>query len=340
MKNPIRTTLEFFELLKKRLFYILASVVVIGEVSDLFLITHPPVITITNIIVASIVFIVIILFYYRVINLRAANFIVVYLLLFNLVFSPYFSLSQPDIVIRLLRISIFANTLILMAGFIINKNHSLVIGAIYYINFGVMFFLIKDKHLFTVFSTIIIVSVGFIIGVYYMINVLVNALYEQKRLLKESFKMNDKLQYANESKQKMLSMVSHDLRGPFSTILGFIDLLEHKVEKNDKDAIVKYLTALRDSANNSYFLLVNLLDWTKMEQGKMIFKPEECEINEILNPIIELTRYEMEHKNITLLYDVPENIIIHADKNMLSSLFRNLLTNAVKFTLSGRAIGS
>ena len=140
------------------------------------------------------------------------------------------------------------------------------------------------------------------------------------------------LKELNATKDKFFSIIAHDLKNPFSNILGFSELLKEEVRDNDLDAIEQYSSLIYSSAHQTFRLLENLLDWANTHRGQMIFYPENLSLKEIAADITDNLLQFTEKKNIELLNNITDETLIPADKNMLKSILRNLITNAIKFT--------
>ena len=136
----------------------------------------------------------------------------------------------------------------------------------------------------------------------------------------------------NATKDKFFSIIAHDLKNPFSNILGFSELLRDEVRENDLDAIEQYSNLIYSSAHQTFRLLENLLDWANTHRGQMIFYPEMLSLKEIASDVTENLLQYAEKKTIDLKNNITEETMIPADKNMLKSILRNLITNAIKFT--------
>lgn len=140
------------------------------------------------------------------------------------------------------------------------------------------------------------------------------------------------LKELNATKDKFFSIIAHDLKNPFNNILGFSELLKEEVDDNDIEAIKQYANLIYSSAHQTFRLLENLLDWANTQQGHMLFRPENLPLNEIASEITETLQQFAIKKNIDIKNTINEEIIVFADRNMLKSILRNLVTNAIKFT--------
>lgn len=145
-------------------------------------------------------------------------------------------------------------------------------------------------------------------------------------------KKNEELAVANQTKNKFFSIISHDLRGPFSGLLGILDLLvDHGSEFNQQKR-TELLETARQSANNIFNLLENLLIWsrTQMHQTKKLSRNED--VSKLLNKNIKLKKDLLKQKEITLDTNFPDSLKGYYDPNMIDTVIRNILSNAIKFT--------
>lgn len=136
----------------------------------------------------------------------------------------------------------------------------------------------------------------------------------------------------NATKDKFFSIIAHDLKSPFNSILGFSEMLKDEVKDLDIGTIVQYASIINSTATNTYQLLENLLEWALSQQDKMPFDPTPVFLNHLIDVEIQNLKHQAGQKNIDLRREFNENIIITADENMLSTIIRNLITNAIKFT--------
>jgi signal transduction histidine kinase len=143
---------------------------------------------------------------------------------------------------------------------------------------------------------------------------------------------NDEISNINKQKDKFFSIIAHDLRGPFIGFLGLTELLAEEINELDKDEIQFAAMNMRKSANNLNQLLDNLLEWSRMEQGLIPFSPKENNLDKVVNecvaPIMEIAS----KKDISIETNINQDLTIFADQNILQSVIRNILSNAVKFT--------
>ena len=146
---------------------------------------------------------------------------------------------------------------------------------------------------------------------------------------------NTNLVKLNATKDKFFSIIAHDLKNPFSSILGFCEVLELRYDQYD-DVKRKHLIGVIDrSAQNVFKLLENLLQWSRSQTGNINYSPEEFNLLDITQNIYGLSENAMIEKGIKFNFKIPKDLTLYADKNMIYTVIRNLVTNAVKFTELG-----
>jgi signal transduction histidine kinase len=156
--------------------------------------------------------------------------------------------------------------------------------------------------------------------------------YELLTAKDEAQKSEKKLQDLNSTKDKMFSIIAHDLRSPFNSILGYSDLLLDSTYEQEASEAEMYLNIIQTSAKNTLNLLDNLLSWAKSQTGQLNFRPEKIILSEVIHEILEISNSAAKIKNISLAYLSINNYEVFADENMLQTILRNLVSNAIKFT--------
>ncbi len=143
---------------------------------------------------------------------------------------------------------------------------------------------------------------------------------------------NIELNRANASKDKFFSIIAHDLKNPFNSLLGFTDLLVDewkKMNDNEKHDIVKIL---KNTIENTYDLLLNLLEWSKLQRKKSLPVPEQFKISEVIDDIVSQLNVISELKNISIETEIIKDQWIYYDLTMFGTIIRNLVGNAIKFS--------
>jgi two-component system sensor histidine kinase/response regulator len=141
-----------------------------------------------------------------------------------------------------------------------------------------------------------------------------------------------KLIELNATKDKFFSIIAHDLKNPINSILSFSEHLIEKVNEKDYEQIGEFADIVRQSTNRAMNLLMNLMEWAQSQSGRMEYKPEYFEIESIVNEAILLMKGNAEKKSIIISSELLSGIQVNADKAMLSTVLRNLISNAIKFT--------
>lgn len=160
---------------------------------------------------------------------------------------------------------------------------------------------------------------------------------ERTRHANEIQKIADELRILNNTKDKFFSIIAHDLRNPFITILGFTDLLLTDYKELDESEIVFYLEEMKKSAEISHNLLQNLLQWSRSQTGRIEFHPAKLNLKNLVNVNLELLQPSASNKEIVIKSEVEDSFVM-ADEDMLNTIIRNLITNAIKFTPKGGMI--
>jgi signal transduction histidine kinase len=158
---------------------------------------------------------------------------------------------------------------------------------------------------------------------------------EQK---KELLKLNTMLSEANATKDKFFSIIAHDLRTPFSALIGATGFLIESFDKLELRIIKDFLMDINASSKEVFALVGNLLEWSRSQIGTLIYAPERINIFEIIKKNILLAEQHARQKKVRLTYTTNESIFADADPNMIDTVVRNLLSNAIKFTHRGGAV--
>jgi len=148
----------------------------------------------------------------------------------------------------------------------------------------------------------------------------------------------DKLEIVNATKDKFFSIIAHDLLNPFNTILGFSELLLSAIEKKEIEKCHKYSYSIHDTSHVVFNLLENLLTWSRSQTGKISFTPESVDVKDIIESNLSLLKDAAQSKEIFLASTLTEKLIAYADRNMVLTIIRNLITNAIKFSRKGDRI--
>ncbi|MCK9639953.1 MAG: ATP-binding protein [Prolixibacteraceae bacterium] len=149
---------------------------------------------------------------------------------------------------------------------------------------------------------------------------------------------NNELTELNATKDKFFSIIAHDLRSPFSSFMGLTQIMAEELPRFSMTELQEIAVSLKNSASNLFSLLENLLSWAKLQQGSIPFKPENVQIRSITDPLMAMMVESAKNKGIELVDNIPANLAVFADSNMLQTIIRNLISNALKFTSKGGTI--
>jgi signal transduction histidine kinase len=147
--------------------------------------------------------------------------------------------------------------------------------------------------------------------------------------------LNEKLQTLNTTKDKFFSIIAHDLRSPFTGFLGLTQIMAEGLPSLTMSEIQEIALTMSKSATNLYRLLENLLEWSQIQNGSMPFRPEAVNLNEVLETSVGMLREAAKNKQIEMHINIPEALTIFADTNMIQTVIRNLVSNAIKYTITG-----
>jgi PAS domain S-box-containing protein len=143
---------------------------------------------------------------------------------------------------------------------------------------------------------------------------------------------NEELQRINSEKDKFFSIIAHDLRSPFNVFLGFTEIMQTDLQSMSLEDIKVISKKMNSSANSLYGLLTNLLEWSMMQRGITKFNPKSILIAELVRNIINIYKEQITLKEIDIKIMIPDNLSVIADKYMIETVIRNLLSNALKYT--------
>ncbi|MEJ5287215.1 MAG: ATP-binding protein [Candidatus Kapaibacteriota bacterium] len=163
-------------------------------------------------------------------------------------------------------------------------------------------------------------------------SVLEEALYEKNLLLYELTETKEKLEESNREKDMFFSIIAHDLKSPFSGLLGIAEMLSVDIDSFSKEELVDIAKMLKESVENVYKLIENLLEWSRIQRGMISFEPNRYNIRSLVEQIYSFQKVNIDKKEIYFQNLIPENLELVCDYNMLSTVFRNLISNAIKFT--------
>jgi|GEM_PF-699625 len=159
---------------------------------------------------------------------------------------------------------------------------------------------------------------------------------EQLNRAKEA--QNQQLNELNTTKDILFSIIGHDLRSPFNTLLGFLQLVIEGYDDMSAEERVEVLKQLYSHSNNTFTLLENLLQWAMSQRGQISYNPSHLDVHQLIEQELIFLKSRLDNKKIIATNHVPPESMVFGDKEMLLTIFRNLINNAIKFTDSGGSI--
>lgn len=158
---------------------------------------------------------------------------------------------------------------------------------------------------------------------------------ERKKVEQEKNNLIEKLKELNDSKDKLFSLISHDLRSPFNSLLGFSEILTTEYESLTHDEIREYLNVIYETSKNLYGMTNNLLQFSRFQMNRIEFNPVKLNVKKIIDTNLNMLKGNAIKKQLNLLTEIDPKAEVFADEEMLNSIMQNLISNAIKFTNKG-----
>ncbi|PKP47006.1 MAG: hypothetical protein CVT92_17235 [Bacteroidetes bacterium HGW-Bacteroidetes-1] len=197
----------------------------------------------------------------------------------------------------------------------------------------------KNVRFVAVSSTLIIIVLGVFSFILFKNNkkkkALLDELHKKNNFISQQ---NDKLTIANATKDKFFSIIAHDLKSPFNSIIGFSNILIERVQEKDYEGIENDAGIILQSSHRAMDLLMNLMEWSRSQTGRIEFNPEHIDMVKLICETVTLFENVARQKSILLNMTLPPTSFVFADKAMISTILRNLIANAIKFTNTGGRI--
>lgn len=149
---------------------------------------------------------------------------------------------------------------------------------------------------------------------------------------KKLIKSEEELKELNAAKDKFFSIVAHDLRSPFTSLIGYSEFLRDDFDELTDEEIKVFANNIHESAHVVFNLLENLLQWSRVQTGRIKIEPEVFDFSILTNSAVNLLKNNAEKKSIELINSISPRTLVYADQQTISSVVQNLLSNAIKFT--------
>lgn len=160
----------------------------------------------------------------------------------------------------------------------------------------------------------------------------------EKAAVEKLDKYAEELRVLNKSKDRLFSIIAHDLRSPFHPLLGLSELISSEIDTLSREEIKKLNDEFNRLLRNQFTLLENLLSWSRMQIGKVTVRPVKLDARKLTDTVFQLLHGAADAKAIALVNKMPDPVLLCADQTMLQSVLQNLVSNAIKFTRGGGLI--
>jgi len=330
----------------------------------------------TNIPSIFIILVVFLLKVTNIISLRESFSLVALTILANSMVSIYQSRLLEDLIISLLRESIFIALLLSLTAFIVSKRFTYFITIIYCTFVISIYIFTKDAYIFENLPVLLLLIVSYSIFINYLVSMLNKSLIElqkknhaikeqmkeiktqneellqlneelnvkgelleekNERLNKNNIELSvskEELQKLNDTKNKLFSVIGHDIKNPMHVIMGYSRLLVDRFNKLSTEKLKSYISSIDKNIGNLYYLLENLLTWSNSQQNNISYEPENLDIKRLISDTVELFEDVIKRKELKIVFSSNNDLFAFADKNMVHVVIRNLLDNAIKYSNS------
>ena len=183
-----------------------------------------------------------------------------------------------------------------------------------------------------------IYALGISMVIILLLWILSRNIYQRQKAQQALENSNKALEEIVRTKDKFFSIISHDLRSPFTGIIGYSHMLKSDLDSYTKEEVIQFISSINKSAENTYKMLDNLLQWARVQSGTMAPVPEDFELKEVLDMIQASFETTLVKKQIVFDYNCDKAIVVFADKMMVKTVVHNLISNAIKFTQKGGAV--
>ncbi|XWN35804.1 MAG: HAMP domain-containing sensor histidine kinase [Balneola sp.] len=260
------------------------------------------------------------------------------ILLVNLLVAPFFQITEADFSSFYIRNTLFFWVIMPLLGLTIHKNMFIISAILYLVQFGVILVVSKNPFLVNSSATIFLVLIGYLYVILFLLRMLEEAAQRTEKLINELRENNTELITKREelsslvkTKDKLFSVLAHDLQSPFMGISGLSEMIKKNAQKGYTDNVIEYSQMIADTTKRTNALFSNLLDWAASQTGELKMNHAVNNLDECLDETIALLQEHQQKKDISIQRENTD-IKITADPNGLKTVLRNLISNALKFT--------
>ncbi len=167
---------------------------------------------------------------------------------------------------------------------------------------------------------------------------LIKEKHNLENTLRELNSVNKKLKEANDTKDKFFSIIAHDLKNPFTALLGFTDILKESFRNMDPEEVEQMIDLMNKTSHSTFALLEDLLMWSRSQLGKISYLPQKSSFKQLCDETGFTFMNQALNKSINIVVNDPYEVILFCDINMFKAILRNLVTNAIKYSHRGSSI--
>lgn len=260
------------------------------------------------------------------------------ILFVNLLVAPFIQLSEPDFSSFYIRNTLIFWVIMPLLGLTIHKRVFLLCSIIYLVQFAIILFISNNSFLSNSSGTIFLVLIGYIYVILFLLRSIDETSKKAEDLIEDLRDKNhelnrkrDQLDSLLKTKNKLFSIIAHDLQSPFMGISGLSEMIKVRALEGKTEEVIEYSSMITDSTLRTNALFTNLLDWANSQTGELEMKPESKVLDHYLDETIELLKDLQQKKQISI-ERINTDLNIYADSNGLKTVLRNLISNALKFT--------
>lgn len=373
--NTVLSYHQYFKNILQKVYLYAISIIVIGNIADaIFNYDFFGTVVYLNLLVAILNLVGFILYINKKVNLQFIFGFSLYVVFINIIISIFiFQDMEYELTVILLRKTIFVLVIVAGLSLFLNRTHGLILSIIWVIIY--LYFTIQsnNKFLLSYSPTIIFTFITFSIVNSFFLKVFSNsltALQQQKQEIQNQHNLlnqtseiiinqnkelsnlteklniksteleikNEELEKALKTKDKFISILAHDLKNPINTILGFSELLRKKISILDIGKQKIYLDSIISSTQTTNSLIENLLYWSRAQMGSIKPILQLYFVNEPLQKALSYIHASARQKNIEISHTIPSNLMAFFDVMITETIFRNILSNAVKYSYENERI--
>ncbi len=273
----------------------------------------------------------------KVISIQIAYLIILYTSILSLIaaysYSVYLGIFNARTIFQDL---IIIPPIIFATGFIVNKRNMLAIGIIFLLSYPTLMFLSKDDLLVSSATFIALMIIGATIAMMFFTGILEKSLKRNDTALREIRKQKNDLEKLNQQRTEVFSIIAHDLRNPMGNAVNVASLLlEDDLPTEEKKELIRVIFGMNKRA---YELLENLLAWARLEKDTFNIKLENVNLFNSAQKAIDIFKINIDNKRLKITNNINRKFYIYSDKIVTETTFRNLISNAIKFTEEGGEI--